>query len=63
MPLYHIEWFKIFNVYTETVREIVNKKIQFGTTISVAKTGVQIAILENATAKLIRILTQFIMKY
>ncbi|POG67273.1 hypothetical protein GLOIN_2v1779593 [Rhizophagus irregularis DAOM 181602=DAOM 197198] len=49
----------IFNVYTETVREIVNKKIQFGTTMSVAKNGIQIAVL----AKLIEILIQFIMKY
>ncbi|PKY53796.1 hypothetical protein RhiirA4_426285 [Rhizophagus irregularis] len=63
LPLHHIERLRISNVYTETVRETVNKKIQFGTAISVAKTGVQIAVSENATAELIGILTQFIMKY
>ncbi|CAG8757917.1 6635_t:CDS:2, partial [Rhizophagus irregularis] len=40
----------------KTVRETVNKKIQFSTAMSVAKTGIQIAVSKNATAELIGIL-------
>src|SRR5204863_5696112 len=51
------------NVYTPMIREKVNKKVQFGAAMSVAKTSIQIAVTENVTAELIGILTQFIMKY
>ncbi|CAB4389483.1 unnamed protein product [Rhizophagus irregularis] len=51
------------NVYTMTIREKVNKKIQYGAAMSIAKTSIQIAITKSVTAELIGILTQFIMKY
>ena len=41
----------------------INKKIQFGTTMSLAKTSVQIAVSECVTAELIGMLMQFNMKY
>ena len=63
LPLHHIDRFRTGSVYTENIRENVNKKIKFGTTMSVAKTSVQIAVSENTTSELIGILTQFIMKY
>jgi hypothetical protein len=52
-----------FFIGTPTIREKVNKKIQFGAAMSLAKMTIQIAITENVTAELIGILTQFIMKY
>ena len=63
LPLHYIDRFKTASVYTEIIRETVDKKIKFGTTMSVAKTSVQIAVSENTTSELIGILTQFIMKY
>ncbi|PKK59730.1 hypothetical protein RhiirC2_857220 [Rhizophagus irregularis] len=51
------------NVYTLIIREKVNKKIQYGAAMFIAKTSIQIAIIEDVTAELIGILTQFIMKY
>ncbi|CAG8783574.1 2585_t:CDS:2, partial [Racocetra fulgida] len=39
------------------------KRIEFGSAMSMAKTGVQIAIAESATLELIGLLTQFITKY
>jgi hypothetical protein len=45
------------------IREKVNKKIEFGSAISVAKTSIQVAITEGITSELIRLLTQFITKY
>jgi hypothetical protein len=51
------------NVYTLTIREKINKKIQYSATMSIAKTSIQITVTEDITAELIKILTQFIMKY
>ena len=55
--------FRTDNVYIPIIREKVNKKVQFGAAMSIAKTSIQIAVTENVTAELIRILTQFITKY
>ena len=63
IPLSYMNQFRSDNVYTPMIREKVNRKVQFGAAMSIAKTSIQIAITENVTAKLIRILTQFIMKY
>ena len=63
IPLSYMNQFRTDNVYTPTIREKVNKKIQFGATMSIAKTSIQIAVTENVTAELIGILTGFIMKY
>ncbi|CAG8816411.1 15935_t:CDS:2, partial [Gigaspora margarita] len=51
------------NVYTSPIRNKVNKRIKFCTTMSVARTSVQVAMAEDVTAKLNRLLTQFLMKY
>ncbi|CAB5093278.1 unnamed protein product [Rhizophagus irregularis] len=63
IPLSYMNQLRTDNVYTLTIREKVNKKIQYGATMSIAKTSIQIAITEDVTAELIGILTQFIMKY
>ncbi|GBC50891.1 hypothetical protein GLOIN_2v1873618 [Rhizophagus irregularis DAOM 181602=DAOM 197198] len=63
IPLSYMNQLRTDNVYTPTIREKVNKKIQYGATMSIAKTSIQIAVTEDVTAELIRILTQFIMKY
>ena len=63
IPLSYMSQFRTDNVYTPTIREKVNKKIQFGAAMSVAKTSIQIAVTENVTAELIGILTGFIIKY
>ena len=55
--------FRTDNAYIPIIREKVNKKVQFGAAMSVAKTSIQIAITENVIAELIGILTQFITKY
>jgi hypothetical protein len=52
-----------FYVYMSNIKEKVNKKIEFGSTISVAKTSVQVAVMEGVTSELIRLLIQFITKY
>ena len=51
------------NIYTSDIRENFNKKLKFGTMMSVAKTSVQIAVTEGVTSELIRLLTEFIIKY
>ena len=63
IPLSYMNQLRTDNVYTPTIREKVNKKIQFGAAMSIAKTSIQIAVTVNATTELIGILTQFIMKY
>ena len=63
IPLNYMNQFRTDNVFTPIIREKVNKKIQFGAAMSVAKTSIQIAVTENVTAELIRNLTQFITKY
>ena len=63
IPLSYMNQLRTDNVYTPTIREKVNKKVQFGAAMSIAKTSIQIAVAENVTAELIGILTQFIMKY
>ncbi|GBB85202.1 hypothetical protein RclHR1_11760006 [Rhizophagus clarus] len=45
------------------IREKVNKKVQFGTALSLAKTSIQIAVSEGIVTKFIGILMQFNMKY
>ena len=62
-PLYYINQIRNTNVNILAIKENVNKKIQFGTIMSIAKTSVQIAVAESVTAELIGILMQFIMKY
>ncbi|CAG8767398.1 6199_t:CDS:1 [Cetraspora pellucida] len=62
-PLYHINQIQTANVYMPTIKECIDKKVQFGTTMSLAKTSVQIAISERVAAELVRVLTQFITKY
>ena len=62
-PLCFMNQIRLDNVYTSAVKEHVNKKAQYGTTMSLAKTSIQIAIKEEATAELIGTLMQFIMKY
>ncbi|CAG8821606.1 28801_t:CDS:2 [Gigaspora margarita] len=42
---------------------LINKRIEFGTTMSVAKTSVQVAVAESAISELTGLLTQFITKY
>ncbi|CAG8691445.1 20020_t:CDS:10 [Gigaspora margarita] len=61
--LYHIHQIRTANVYMPTIKECIDKKVQFGTTMSLAKTSVQIAVAEGVVAELVRVLTQFIMKY
>ncbi|CAB5203236.1 unnamed protein product [Rhizophagus irregularis] len=63
IPLSYMNQLRTDNVYTLTIREKVNKKIQYGAAMSIAKTSIQIAVTEDVTAELIEILTQFIMKY
>src|SRR2546423_1587870 len=63
IPLSYITNLRTDNVYTPVVREYVSKKIKYGTAMSVAKTSIQIAVMENSTSELIGILTEFIMKY
>ncbi|PKY31240.1 hypothetical protein RhiirB3_475132 [Rhizophagus irregularis] len=63
IPLSYMNQLRTDNVYTPTIREKVNKKIQYGAAMSIAKTSIQIAVTEDVTAELIGILTQFIMKY
>jgi len=63
MPLHYIDQIRSKCVFTQAIRETVNKKVLFGTTMSMAKTSVQIAVAEGTTAELIGLLTQFNMKY
>ncbi|POG66507.1 hypothetical protein GLOIN_2v346806 [Rhizophagus irregularis DAOM 181602=DAOM 197198] len=63
IPLSYMNQLRTDNIYTLTIREKVNKKIQYGAAISIVKTSIQIAVMKDVTAELIRILTQFIMKY
>ena len=63
VPLHYINQIRLDNVYTPAAKEYIDKKAQFGSTMSLAKTSIQIAIAEGATAELIGTLMQFIMKY
>lgn len=51
------------NVYISNIRENVDKRIKFDTTMSVAKISIQVTIVEGITSELAELLTQFIMKY
>ena len=62
-PLLYIDQMRTGNVYTLDIRENFNKKLKFGTLMSVAKTSVQIAVAEGITSELTGILTEFIIKY
>ncbi|CAG8775599.1 13675_t:CDS:2, partial [Rhizophagus irregularis] len=46
-PVYYIDQIRSGNVYTSTVKKKVDKRIEFSNTISVAKTSVQIAVMER----------------
>ena len=63
IPLSYMNNLRTENVYTPIIRGQVSKKIKYGTAMSIAKTSVQIAVMEDVTSELIGILTQFIMKY
>jgi hypothetical protein len=47
VSLHYIEQIRPNNVYIPAIREKVNKKIQFGTAMSLAKTSIQIAVSEG----------------
>src|ERR1043165_5719902 len=61
--LYYIDQIRTTNVYTSSLRENVDKKVKFGTTMSVVKTCIQVAVAEGVTSELIGLLIQFITKY
>ena len=61
--LHYVNQIRTGNVYTPTIRNRVDKRIEFGNTMSVAKTSVQVAVAEGTTIELIGLLTQFITKY
>ncbi|CAG8565858.1 9246_t:CDS:2 [Cetraspora pellucida] len=46
-----------------SINQHVNKKVQFGAMMFVAKTSVQVAVSKGVTEELTRVLVQFIMKY
>ncbi|CAG8826895.1 45062_t:CDS:2, partial [Gigaspora margarita] len=48
-PLYHIGQIRTTNIYMPTIKDNVNKKHQFGTTMSIAKTSVQVAVAEDSS--------------
>ncbi|PKY59582.1 hypothetical protein RhiirA4_430506 [Rhizophagus irregularis] len=62
-PLHYIDQIRTGNVYTSTIKKTADKRIKFGSAMSMAKTSVQIAVTEGATGELTGLLTQFIMKY
>ncbi|PKB92092.1 hypothetical protein RhiirA5_446071 [Rhizophagus irregularis] len=47
ISLQYIEQIRPTNVIIPAIREKVNKKVQFGTAMSLAKTSVQIAVSED----------------
>ncbi|RIB08957.1 hypothetical protein C2G38_2210197 [Gigaspora rosea] len=55
--LHFINEIRTSNVYTPSIWKKVNKRIEFGSTMSVAKTSVQIAIEEGVTSELTGLLT------
>ena len=61
--LQYINQMRTASVYTSNLKEKFNKKFQYGTTMSVAKTCVQIAVAEGVTLELKGLLTEFILKY
>ena len=61
--LTYINQLRSNNIYTLVIREHVSKKVKFGTAMFMAKISIQVVIIEDVTSKLIRMLTQFIMKY
>src|SRR6185437_13322831 len=61
--LQYINQMRTASVYTPNLKEKFNKKFQYGTTMSVAKTCVQIAVAEGVASELTGFLTEFILKY
>src|ERR1044072_8899893 len=61
--LQYIDQMRAANIYTSSIRENSNKKLKFDTTMSVAKTSVQIAMAKGVTSEPIGLLTEFIIKY
>ncbi|CAG8854842.1 24214_t:CDS:2, partial [Gigaspora margarita] len=62
-PLHYIDNIRARNVYTPTTKNKVDKRIEFGATMSIARTSIQVAVAEGVTAELTGLLTQFLMKY
>ncbi|CAG8548914.1 13676_t:CDS:10 [Cetraspora pellucida] len=52
VPLHYMNQVRTCDVYTPVIRSHINKKVQFGTMISVAKTSIQIAVSESITEEL-----------
>ncbi|EXX62609.1 hypothetical protein RirG_160130 [Rhizophagus irregularis DAOM 197198w] len=46
-PLHYIDQIRTGNVYTSTIKKTADKKIEFGSAMSMAKTSVQIAVIEG----------------
>ncbi|GET00916.1 hypothetical protein GLOIN_2v1814576 [Rhizophagus clarus] len=63
VSLHYIEYINPTNVHMPAIREKVNKKIQFGTALSLAKISIQIVVSEGVITEFIGILMQFNMKY
>ncbi|EXX50753.1 hypothetical protein GLOIN_2v1774635 [Rhizophagus irregularis DAOM 181602=DAOM 197198] len=55
ISLQYIEQIRPTNVIIPAIREKVNKKVQFGTAMSLAKTSVQIAVSEGAITEFIHV--------
>ncbi|GBC43719.2 hypothetical protein GLOIN_2v1475381 [Rhizophagus irregularis DAOM 181602=DAOM 197198] len=46
-PLHYIDQIRTGNVYTSTIKKMADKRIEFGSAMSMAKTSVQIAVTEG----------------
>ncbi|GBC02623.1 hypothetical protein RclHR1_04710011 [Rhizophagus clarus] len=63
VSLHYIEHISSTNVHMPAIRKKVNKKVQFGTALSLAKTSIQIAVSEGIVTEFIGIIMQFNIKY
>ncbi|CAG8706251.1 4057_t:CDS:2, partial [Cetraspora pellucida] len=61
--LQYINRMQTANCCMSNIRKIVNKKIKFGTTMSVVKTSIQVAVEKDIMSELTGFLTEFIIKY
>ena len=61
--LQYIDQMRTTGVYTPNLKEKFNKKFQYGTTMSVAKTCIQITVVEGVSSELTGLLIEFILKY
>ncbi|PKY55111.1 hypothetical protein RhiirA4_474365 [Rhizophagus irregularis] len=62
-PVYYIDQIRTGNVYTSIIKKKADKRVEFGSTMSVVKTSVQIAVAEGIMRKLTELLKKFITKY